>query len=113
VMALGYLWYGPLFGKVWSRATGVAMQGGAPDTGKMIATAVYLLVFNVGVAYTPIFDDIEHALAWGLIIGVLIVSGLSYAAVVWENRSTTAWMINAGYAWLAVAVSIYVQGLFL
>ena len=113
VMILGWLWYGPLFGKAWSRATGNAMQSGMPETPKLIATAIYCIVFNVGLAYTgSLIDDIEHALVFGgLVIGFLLIGSLMYSAVVWQNYKTNAYVIDLLYVMLAGAVGIYVQGL--
>jgi len=113
VMVLGLLWYGPLFGKQWSAGTGVPMASGMPPTPKLISTAVYSIVFNVGIAYTfGAADDIEHALVLGgLVIGVLLIGSMMYSQVVWEGRKTNVYLIDLLYVFLAGAVAIYVQGL--
>jgi hypothetical protein len=112
-MAFGFIWYGPLFGKIWARATGQSMAGGTPQAGKLVATFVYLFVFNVGIAYLAPLDDVQHALVWGLVVGVLLISAALYAGVVWRKDSPTAFLIDVFHWWVAAAIAVYVQGLFL
>ncbi len=112
VVVFGWLWYGPLFGKAWSKATGQPMVSGMPQPNKLVATIIYSLVFNVGLAYTSPLDDIEHALVFGgLVIGILLIGSLMYSQVVWESYKTNAYVINLLFVALAAAIGIYVQGL--
>jgi len=113
LMVLGWLWYGPLFGKAWAKATGQSAMSGMPATNKLIGTAIYTFVFNIGLAYTDaLLDDIEHALVFGgLVIGVLLVGSMAYATVVWQNYKTNAYFIDLLFLFFAGAVGIYVQGL--
>jgi hypothetical protein len=112
IVLLGWLWYGPLFGKAWSQATGQPMQSGRPATNKLVATVIYSFVFNIGLGYTSPFDDLEHALVFGgLVIGVLLVGSLMYSMVVWQDYKTNAYLIDLLYVFFAAAVGIYVQGL--
>ncbi|MEX1207363.1 MAG: DUF1761 domain-containing protein [Acidimicrobiia bacterium] len=112
IMVLGWLWYGPLFGKKWSAATGQPMVSGRPETSKLVGTFLYSFVFNVGIAYTAPLDDIEHALVFGgLVIGVLLIGSMMYSAVVWMNYKMNAYVIDLLFVALAAAISIYVQGL--
>lgn len=112
-VAVGWLWYGPLFGKAWSSATGQPMQSGTPDTGKLIATIIYSLVFNIGLAFTSVGpDDFEHSLvAGGIVLGALLVGSASYAGVVWAGHHRTAWMIDLLFIIVAATLSTFVQGL--
>ena len=114
LMVLGWLWYGPLFGKAWAKATGQSMGSGMPEPAKLLATFIYSFTFSGGLAYTlMIADDIEHALVFGgLIVGLLIIGSVMYSAVVWSNNyKLNQWMIDVLYWIVAGAVSIYVQGL--
>ena len=109
---LGWLWYGPLFGKAWASATGQAATTGMPPAGKMVASLLTFFVFNVGLAYTFILDDIEHALVFGgLVVGVLLIGSMAYGSVTWEGRKVGAWLIDLGFLFLAASIGIYVQGL--
>ena len=113
IMVLGWLWYGPLFGKAWSRATGMSMSSGMPPTDKLVGTAIYSLVFNLGISYSSLLlDDIEHALVFGgLVIGILLIGAVMYSGVVWEQTKQSLFIINLFFWALAAAVAIYVQGL--
>ena len=113
LMVFGFLWYGPILGKAWSKATGQPMNSSAKGMGPQLAfTAVYLLVFNVGLAYmVGSVDDIEYSLVAGLIVGLLIIGAAMYSSVVWTKSSTTRWMIDAGHWFFATAIAVYVQGL--
>ena len=113
LVVFGWLWYGPIFGKAWSKATGQPMMSGMPPVNKMVGTVIYTLVFNVGLAYAaPLLDDIEHALVYGgLVIGVLLIGSLMYSQVVWANYKTNAYFIDLLFVALAAAIGIYVQGL--
>lgn len=112
IVVLGWLWYGPLFGKKWSAATGQALPSGMPETSKLVGTFLYSFVFNIGIAYTFPLDDIEHALVFGgLVIGVLLIGSMMYSMVVWQNYKMNAYVIDLLFVALAAAVSIYVQGL--
>jgi len=109
---IGGLWYGPLFGKAWSKATGQSMSSGMPEISKVVQTIVYSFVFSGGLAYTGMIgDDIEHALVFGgLIVGLLIIGSVLYTATVWSGRNMTAWMIDVLFWMVAGSVSIYLQG---
>jgi hypothetical protein len=114
LMVLGFLWYGPIFGKPWSKAMGVEMNGSAAGMGMpLILTAIYLFVFNVGIAFVAPFDDIEHALVWGIIIGVLLIAPVLYSPVVWAKQKYVVFLIGVTHWFLAAAIATYVQGLFL
>ena len=112
LVVFGWLWYGPLFGKAWSKATGQPPMTGMPAPNKLIATIIYTFVFNVGLAYTTPLDDIEHALVFGgLVIGVLLIGSLMYSAVVWQGQKANAYLIDLLFVALSAAIGIYVQGL--
>jgi hypothetical protein len=114
LMVFGFLWYGPILGKLWARATGTEQSSSAAGMGvPMVLTAVYLFVFNVGISYLVPFDDIEYALVWGLIVGVLLVGPALFSGVVWIKHTMTAFLIGLVHWVLAAGIAIYVQGLFL
>jgi hypothetical protein len=111
-MAVGTLWYGPLFGKVWSRAAGVTMAS-SPPPAKVAATAIYMFVLNVGMAWWGVADDIEYALVLGLALGILVIAPALFSAVVWAKRSPVVFAIDTAHWFVIIAVCSFVQGLFL
>ena len=111
-LAVGYAWYGPLFGKQWSAGTGIPMESGTPATGKLIAAFVYSFVLSGAVNYFGVLDgDIEHSLVTGILLGVAVIGAASYAAVVWEKQKKSVWVINTLYLFVAITIVTYIQGL--
>ena len=94
LMVIGYLWYGPLFGKQWSAATGQAMESGMPATDKLIKHFVVVFVLSGAIQYFGVVDDFEHALVSALLLGVLLVAAAEFGDVIWSGKSTTVWFID-------------------
>jgi hypothetical protein len=112
IMVLGWLWYGPLFGKMWSKGTGIPMSTGTPMTSKLVWTLVYSLVFNIGLAFLTVgSDEIEHALVAGIVVGVFLVGAAMYSAVVWANYNKNVWTIDMLFWLFAAAIGTFVQGM--
>lgn len=110
-MVIGFLWYGPLFGKQWSRLMGWGEM--TPEKMKemqkkalpgytiqfvgalfMACVFAYILVFaNTYFNESGALPGIEGALwLWvGFIVPVTIGS------VFWEGKPWRLWFINAGY----------------
>jgi hypothetical protein len=113
LVVAGTLWYGPLFGKPWSKAVGVKMQT-TPDPSKVVATIVYSFAVNLGVSYFAAADaGLEHALVAALVYGVLLVAPVLFSAVVWARKSATAFLIDAAWWTAAIFLATYVQSLLL
>lgn len=112
-MVLGFLWYGPLFGKLWAARSNASMQSG--DPAKLVATAIYLFVFNMALQYLRVAgggsDDFEHAVVAGIVVGVLTIGAALFSSVVWAKKSTTVFLIDAGHWLVSAAVCVFVQGL--
>ena len=111
LMVLGYLWYGPLFGKQWSRATGIPMNT-EMEPGPLVQTALYSLVASIGVAYMGALDDVEHAIVTSILVAILFILPVMWAAVTWEKMNRTVAMIHVGYWFVGIALVVFVQGLF-
>ena len=109
---LGFLWYGPAFGKLWAAKTGVGMQSGEPV--KMALTFAYFFVFNVGLQYLGlVYDgaDIEHAVVAGLVLAVLAIAPALYSSVVWAKKHMTVFLIDVGFWFVATALCVFAQSL--
>lgn len=116
-MVLGFIWYGPLFGKAWAKGSRVAM-GNTAEPGKLLMTAIYFFVFNVGLALVGvgagpgIGDEIQHAVVLGLVYGILLIAPALYSPVVWAKKSPAVFVIDTLH-WVAIVmVSTFVQILF-
>src|SRR6266498_2968533 len=72
-MVLGFLWYGPIFGKAWMKEMGIP-AGSKPDP-KVMRRGLILMLIGL---YVP------------LLLG----------AVAWENKSWKLFGINAAYSFV-------------
>ena len=111
---LSYIWYAPLFGRIWSKATGIQMN--QPAASKMVQQVILLFVFNVGLNYW-IFGqaefNFENAVVMGLLFGLLLIAPAMFTGVVWAGTKRAQFYVDAGYWIAAVIVAAFVQGLFL
>ena len=120
---LGFIWYTPLFGKIWGKEMGFDMTT-KPPASVMIKGMVFNVIGNFFLAYV-----LAHNIAaWGFVPGVKELSPtanilnsaiftwlgfyllIDLNAVAWENKSWKLFAINTGYhfAMLLVASVILV-----
>ncbi len=118
---LGFLWYTPLFGKVWAREMG--FDTSVKPTGAQIAKGMIIMVIG---NFLFAFVFAHNIVAWSFVpgtsemskpISILNAVGFTWLGfylpidlntVAWENRSWKAFTINTGYhfAMLLVAATI-------
>jgi hypothetical protein len=116
-VVLGFLWYGPLFGKAWMRETGIKMpeDGQRPSMAKPVIISLigaFFLAYalNHGLVFGNAYLNMSGAVS-GLMgafwywLGFVVPVMLSFVA--WEGKSWKLFCIQAGY-WLAL---ILVSGL--
>jgi hypothetical protein len=64
-MPVGFLWFGPLFGKTWARHMGLGDR--QPDSGKMAKAMTIFFVGNVLIAFVLAHSiEVWRASSWGL-----------------------------------------------
>ena len=107
---LGFIWYTPLFGKIWGRHMGYDMNE-KPKKSEMTKGMIFMVIGNLLFAWV-----LAHNMAaWNFVPGTQSMSSFSngmMAAVftwlgfyfpvdlgstVWERRSWTLFFINTGY----------------
>lgn len=110
-IVVGALWYGPIVGKFYSAHSGIPRVQGVPEVEKLVAGFVYAFVVNIGIAYWGVLDDIQDALVRGIVLGILLIGGMLYSSVVWEKLKVQVWAVHTGFAFVAVTLSSYIQGL--
>ena len=108
---IGWLWYGPLFGKAWMRERGMdpaAMAGMPMPMGKLVGEFLAGLVTAYVLAR---FVSLHGVIDWqgGLHLAFWIWLGF-YAmfllgAVLWEKASWNLYAINAG-RWLVTLIAM-------
>lgn len=107
---LGFLWYTPIFGKIWGKEMGYDPNM-KPDPKEMMKGMLFMVIGNVLFAW--VFA--HNIAAWGFVPGIKemgVAANAMMAAVftwlgfflpshlgstVWEKRSWTLFFINAGY----------------
>ena len=100
-MAIGALWYGPLFQKLWMQLTGVTEE--SVKAGAAKAYAIMFVVALVSVFVLAMFVLTLDAAAFidGLIIGFFVWVGFQATVmlnpVIFEKRPFRLFLINAGY----------------
>lgn len=100
---VGMLWYGPLFGKLWMKATGITKEqtkmtqsqslkvyGGSFVSATILSLLLYLSVANANLS--------AGAVAIGVGVGCFVLPGFaSLPSYLFEGRSIVAWFIHSLY----------------
>ena len=116
--ALGGLWYaGPVFGRAWTRASGIQVPEGGPGP---IFYAVPLLINLIATVATAMIaaatgsDTVSEGIVLGLVVGVGYAVALTALSATFDTRPEpkTWFAISAGYhlvglVIVAVIVSIW------
>ena len=105
---LGGLWYGPIFGAAWMRESGVTPEISAKgNPAKIYGLAfVWTLVMAYNLAFfigDPSIDLTTGAL-YGFATGFGWVAMAVFVIGLFERRSTTLMLINAGYMSVALTM---------
>ena len=98
--ALGFLWYGPLFGKPWMKALGKsASELQASPTSYVVTVVTSFITMIVLAVAINAFGS--ASVVDGAIVGVVLYAGLAgaptYVGTTFEGRPVTVWYINALY----------------
>jgi len=104
-IVLGFLWYGPIFGKKWAELAGVDAGRMKPGGGSIFLTALGALVMSFALEYSIIFANTylhaENSISSGITIAFLnwlgFIVPVTMGSVLWEGKSWKLWMLNALY----------------
>ena len=116
-MILGFLWYGPLFGKEWMRLSGLTQEhmAAAKKNGGMTRSYVMMmigtLVTNYVLAHAVIFAS-SYLMVYGASAGLMVgfwnwlglVAPVTMGVVLWEGKPWKLWCITSGYYLVSLAV---------
>ena len=114
-MVIGYLWYGPLFGKMWMKLSGTKMSSG----GKTSATGGYIISYVGAVIIAYILAHFIYLNAKGMGVDITTTSAIttafwgwlgfivptSIASVLWEGKSWNLWFLGIAY-WLVSLIAM-------
>ena len=116
IMGLGYLWYGPLFGKKWAPLSGVPVDSMSNIQSKEVRLsyaimALGALLMSFVLAHAIIFANTYMQITGplsGVVVGFMnwlgFVVPVSIGSVLWERKPWTLWMINAGYYLVSLVI---------
>jgi hypothetical protein len=106
---LGWLWYGPLFGKPWMKMMGISQASMTAGQKKgmgwrMALMFVGSLLMAYVLAHAIIFAG-EYTATSGSSAGLMAAfwnwlgffAPVLLGSVLWENKSWKLWALNAGY----------------
>lgn len=97
---LGGLWYGPLFGKAWSRASGVT-ESQQKTANKGLVFGLSFVLQLIAAFVLDMFIGAEATLAFGTAagaaVGVCWVATAMGVTYLFEQRPFAHWAINSGY----------------
>lgn len=122
---LGFLWYTPLFGKIWGRHMGYDMNQ-QPKKSEMIKGMVFMVIGNILFAWV-----LAHNMAaWTFVPETQSMSSFSFAmnsaffmwlgfyfpvdlgSTAWERKSWTLFFINTGYHLASLIVAAMILAYF-
>ena len=110
-IALGMFWYSPVgFGKRWMKLSGMKkgdMHGkGMAKTHVLmiVSTLIFSYVLAVFIQYSGASSFTEGMIA-GFWVWLGFVATKSLGGVLWENKSWSLWLLNAGYDLLSLLVA--------
>lgn len=111
-VALGVLWYGPLFGRQWMRMVGISHAEMEEAKAKgvrgmwrtyalmIVGTLITAYVLAHVLEYAASFTDeegIELGINTGFFMWLGFVAPVMLGSVLWEGRPWKYWFITAGY----------------
>lgn len=97
---LGGLWYGPLFGKAWMRATGITEEKAKQANIPLVFGASFVLELIAAVVLAMFIGGeatFGFAVAAAASVGVCWVAPALGVLYLFEQRPLSHWLINAGY----------------
>lgn len=109
---IGGLWYGPLFGRQWLRASGITAERAAQARLGLVLGVSFVLQLVAAVVLAMFIGgaaSLSFALIAAASVGLFWVAPALGVIYLFEQRSMRHWAVNAGYQ----AVAFTVMGLIL
>lgn len=115
-MVLGFLWYGPLFGKQWMHLMGFtresmsdAKKKGMGQSYALMTLGAFLMAYVFAHSYTFAATYLNlHGVGSGLQGAFYnwlgFIAPVTISAVIWDGKPWKLWCINAGYYLAALMI---------
>jgi hypothetical protein len=108
-VAIGFLWYGPLFGAAWMKETGITMPEKPPSMKKPILLSLIGAFFMAYVLHHSLVFGNSYLNMSGAASGLVgafwqwlgFVVPVMFSFVAWEGKSWKLFFIQGGY-WLTL-----------
>jgi len=112
MMILGYIWYGPIFGKAWGKMVGMSekemkdMKGSemARSYGMMFISALVLSYVYAHVLIAFQSDSISMALQGAFWTWLGFIATTQLGKVLWEKKPWKLYVIDSGYYLVGLAL---------
>ncbi len=106
-MAIGFVWYGVLFGKKWVALSGIKMNSNedpkAAYLASFIATLVMGYVLSHLIRYLAI-ETIAHILQFSFWIWLGFIAATQLSDVLFTKKPYSLYFINIGYQLVSITV---------
>ena len=120
-MVIGYLWYGPIFGKPWMKLMGMSSAQMSAEKKKGMAKGYIIMYITSAImayvlAHALVFGN-AYLHASGIMSGIMVgfwnwlgfIATVTVGSVLWEGKSWKLWFLNNGF-WL---VNLCIMGIIL
>ncbi len=110
---IGWLWYGPLFGKAWQKANALTDEAIAQSNLPLIFGGSFVLMVLAAVSLAMFIGkeaDWSFGLFAGAMTGVFFVSTFLGVLYLFERKPLGLYLINAGYCSVTFAVMGLILG---
>ncbi|KKW23205.1 MAG: hypothetical protein UY65_C0007G0026 [Parcubacteria group bacterium GW2011_GWA2_51_12] len=124
-MILGYLWYGPLFGKQWIAWSGMNQQSLDAAKTKGVAKS-YILMFVGALVMAYVLSHVivfgsAYTQTTGISAGVSsavwswlgFIAPVTLGSVLWDNKPWKLWILNNAYNLVALVLMGIILSLWL
>jgi hypothetical protein len=108
-LVLGFLWYGPLFGRRWLALSNITQEqmrsGGIAKTtaGSFVIALIVFYVLSLVVDWTGA-KTVGAGLTAGFWVWLGFVGTVTFNSVLYEFRPTALWALNNGYHLLTLLI---------
>lgn len=106
-MAVGFIWYGPLFGKTWMKLTGKKEMG---DKSQMPKTYAILFAASLVTAYVLSVLGASFQTAFWVWLG--FQATLLLHSVLFEGKSWNLYFLNAGHQLVSLLAMSWILNYF-
>lgn len=107
VFLIGFLWYGPMFGKAWQREVGLTRDDLKDKNMALVfgpALVLMILMAIVIAAFLPEEPIWQDGLLLGGVLGVGVVAASIGINYLFAGRSVALYAIDAGYLIIGLAL---------